>query len=80
MVHRQGMMVPRVALLNSHGLEREGEAAARKSCLRSCLIPLSFSPNTNFQKGGIATGVIFQRGRDSQLGGLHGALMRLGRY
>jgi hypothetical protein len=43
-------MVPRVALLNSHGLEREGEAAARKSCLRSCVDPFSLSLQTQASK------------------------------
>jgi hypothetical protein len=41
-VHKRGMMVPRVALLKSHRLEREGEATARKSCLRSCFYPSLF--------------------------------------
>jgi hypothetical protein len=43
-------MVPRVALLNSHGLEREGEAVTRKSCLRSCFDPFSLSLQTQASK------------------------------
>jgi hypothetical protein len=47
-------MVPGAALLYRHRLEREGEAAARKSCLD----PSLFLSKHKHTRGGIATGVV----------------------